>query len=604
MALLEDTPEEKPAFLGVTESVKGFIWQDRLRGATHQATAISQRHDLPEILGRVLAGRDVDLDDVSVFLDPTLKELMPDPNTLRDMEQGAKRVADAVQNKEKIAIFGDYDVDGASSSALLHRLIAAHGMESRIYIPDRIFEGYGPNETAIDTLINEGARLIITVDCGSTSHDVLAMAKKRGVDVVIVDHHQTDEVLPDVHSVINPNRQDDLSGLGNLAAAGVVFMLLVAVVRELRSRGLYKDTKAPDLLQLLDIVALATVCDVVPLHGLNRALVTKGLQVMRHRQNVGLRMLIDTAGLKTAPTPYHLGFVIGPRINAGGRIGDAGLGARLLSMDDEIEADRISQLLDKLNKERKEMENATLEEALAQADYAVDQDPNIPILITGAENWHKGLVGLVSSRLTDKFRRPSLVISWQENGEGTGSARSIGGVDLGSVVREAVAQELLVKGGGHAMAAGLTVKREKFEDLKLFLERKLLHGVTQARDKAALMVDGALTPNSVSIDLMDLLDKAGPYGQGNPSPRFVFPSHRINYAKVIGENHIKCTLIASDGSKINAIAFRAVGTPLGDLMLDRSQKTMHIAGQLTRNDWGGREKVELTIDDIALPSMP
>ncbi len=604
MVMLDGTDDDnqpKP-FLGVSASARDYIWTDRLKGAVNMATAISQRHDVPEVLGRVLAARDVSLDDVETFLDPSLKALMPDPNCMQDMDKASERIAQAIISRQKITIFGDYDVDGASSSALLHRLFAHHGLDARIYIPDRIFEGYGPNKAAIDTLIDEGAELIITVDCGSTSHEALAIGKARGVDVVIIDHHQADENLPDVQSVVNPNRQDDLSGLGHLAAAGVVFMTMVAVVRALRVREYYIDGRTPpDLLEWLDIVALATICDVVPLHGLNRAFVTKGLQVMRFRKNIGIRMLTDTAGLKSAPTPYHLGFVLGPRINAGGRIGDAALGSKLLSLNDEIEAERIALLLEKLNKERKEMEVATLEEAMVQAEFALDANPDMPVLVTGAEDWHKGLVGLVASRLTDKFRRPSLVISWTDKGEGTGSARSIGGVDLGAVVREAVSAGLLIKGGGHAMAAGLTVSKEKFDELKDFFEEKLSRTVSEARDRAALEIDGSLTPGSANVDLMNLLDKAGPFGQGNPQPRFAFPSHRVSFSKIIGENHVKCSLMAGDGSKIDAIAFRAVGTPIGDLLMDKSGRALHIAGQLTRNDWGGREKIELIIDDVALP---
>ncbi len=589
-----------PPFLEVTQSLNNYVWQDRLKGQTNIATAISQRFDLPEILGRILAARNVNIDDVPVFLDPSLKVLMPDPYVLQDMEKGALRIADAIEKKQKVAIFGDYDVDGATSSALLHRLFAHHGLASQIYIPDRIFEGYGPNRDAINGLINDGAELIITVDCGSTSHDALGFAGEKNVDVVVVDHHQADVDLPEVHSIINPNRQDDLSQLGYLSAAGVVFMVMVAVVRELRARRYYTDSNsAPDLLEWLDLVSLSTICDVVPLKGLNRAFVIKGLQIMKLRRNIGLRLLADTAGLKSAPTPYHLGFVLGPRINAGGRIGDAKLGATLLSMNDEIEAERIAKLLDKLNKERKDMENLTLEEAISQAEYSIDENPEISILITGAENWHKGLVGLVASRLTDKFRIPSLVMSWAENGEGTGSARSIGGVDLGAVVREAVTLGLLIKGGGHAMAAGLTVHKDKFDELKNFLQEQLSQGVSDAKEKASLQIDGSLTPKSVSVELMDMIEKAGPFGQDNPTPRFAFPAHRVSYAKIIGENHIKCALLASDGSKIDAIAFRAVGSPIGEILLDRSQRTLHIAGKLTRNDWGGREKIELVIDDVA-----
>ncbi|MEM7620844.1 MAG: single-stranded-DNA-specific exonuclease RecJ [Pseudomonadota bacterium] len=590
------------AFLGVTRSLREFTWRDRLEPTQqHIATAISQRYNLPELLGRVLVSRGVDLEGVSLFLEPTLKSLMPDPSAMQDMDQGVERIADAIEKQQNIAIFGDYDVDGASSSSLLHRLFAAHGLDSKIYIPDRIFEGYGPNTAAIENLIADGAQVIITVDCGSTSHEPLGIAKSKGVDVVIIDHHQADITLPDVHSVINPNRQDDLSGLGHLAAAGVVFMVIVAVVRTLRKRGFYTGTRtAPDLLQWLDIVALATICDVVPLQGLNRAFVTKGLQVMKHRQNAGLRALCDIASLKSAPTPYHLGFVLGPRINAGGRIGKADLGAQLLCTHDEQQAEKIAATLDKLNAERKALENETLEDALSQAEFTLNQEPDMPVLITASEGWHKGLIGLVASRLTEKFRRPSVVISWTAENEGTGSARSIGGVDLGAVIRAAVTDGILVKGGGHTMAAGLTVQRDRFDDFKSFLTQKLAGDVSQAMDTACFDVDGALTPNSVSIDLMNLLDRAGPYGQGNPMPRFVFPAHQISFAKVIGENHVKCTLMAGDGSKIDAIAFRALGTPIGDALLGNKGQMFHIAGHLTRNTWGGRERVELIVDDVAL----
>ncbi len=595
--------DEAQHFLGVCASARGFFWQDRLEGqAINTATAISQRYDLPDLLGRVLAGRGVLLDDVPLALNPTLKDLMPDPSVLQDMTKGAERIADAIESNQKVAVFGDYDVDGATSSALLARLFTAHGLATRIYIPDRIFEGYGPNETAIESLVDEGADLIITVDCGTTSHKALSVAVKRNVDVVIVDHHQADEMLPEACAIINPNRQDDLSGQGHLAAAGVVFLLMVEVVRVLRKRSWYNQERAePDLLEWLDLVALATVCDVVPLEGLNRAYVSKGLQVMRLRNNLGLRALADAAGLNTAPTPYHLGFVLGPRINAGGRIGDAGLGAKLLTLSDDFEAERIAKLLDQLNKERKEMEKQILEEALSQAEKDLDEEPDMPLLITGSQDWHKGLVGLVASRLTEKFRRPSLVISWDGKDHGTGSARSISGVDLGAVIRAAMAEGLLIKGGGHAMAAGLTVERKKFEELRSFLSDGLAKSVSYARASSGLKLDGALTPRSVTPELMELLDKAGPYGAGNPTPRFAFPAHTISFAKIVGEAHIRCSLVASDNSRIDAIAFRAVGSELGELLLRSSGKPLHVAGQLRRNDWGGREKIELTIDDVADP---
>jgi single-stranded-DNA-specific exonuclease len=600
---LDVSPATPGVFLGVEKSVRGFAWRDRLSVERQpMATAISQHHDLPELLGRVLAARGVMPDDVPVFLEPTIKALMPDPAVLLDMEKAARRIADAVERNEKVAIFGDYDVDGACSSALLARFLTHHGVATRIYIPDRIFEGYGPNVEAIGQLAADGARLIVTVDCGTTSFVPLAAAKPLGTDVVVLDHHQADELLPDVHAVVNPNRQDDVSGLGYLCAAGVVFLTLVATQRELRRRGVYGRGQAePQLLELLDLVSLATVADVVPLVGLNRAYVTKGLQVMRARHNVGLRALGDAAGLNQAPTTYHLGFILGPRINAGGRIGDAALGARLLSTDDETEATRIAVLLDKLNKERKAIETQMLEEAMAEADRQVDANPDLPILIVGSDTWHKGVVGLVASRLVERFRRPSCVISWEGKGEGTASLRSVAGVDIGGAVRAAVAAGHLVKGGGHAMAAGLTVKREKMPELQTFFASALTAASTASRDAASMELDGALTPGALNDGLMALIERAGPYGQGNPQPRFVFPAHRVKFAKLAGEAHVRCVLEASDGTRLDAIAFRAVGQPLGDLLLNSGGMPIHLAGQVKRDTWGGRDRIELTIEDAADP---
>jgi single-stranded-DNA-specific exonuclease len=591
------------AFLGVERSLRGLQWCERLQGAAvNTAIAISQRYGLPELLGRVLAARAVGLEEVPDVLDPSIKALMPDPSSLRDMDKGAVRLADAIADKEQVAIFGDYDVDGACSSALLQRFLAAHGVEARIYIPDRMTEGYGPNREAIRALINEGAKLIVTVDCGTTSHDPLLAAREHGVDVVVIDHHQADERLPDVHALINANRQDDLSGLGQLCAAGVTFMLLVAIARELRRRGLGDSGgAAPNLLGMLDLVALATVCDVVPLTGLNRAYVNKGLQVMRLRGNIGLRALGDAAGLAVAPTPYHLGFVLGPRINAGGRIGDAALGARLLAGVDETEAARVAVLLDKLNRERKTIEAAMLEEAIVLAERLIEQDPDLPLLLIGGDQFHKGVVGLVASRLVERFGRPACVIAWDARGEGTGSLRSVPGLDIGAAVREAVAANLLSKGGGHAMAAGLTLLRRDVDRLAVFFRSRLAVAARVARAAAALLMDGALTPRSVTDDLMALIDRAGPFGQGNPQPRFAFPAHRVRFAKLVGEQHVRCTLEAGDGSRLDAVAFRSATQPLGQALLNAAGMPLHVAGYLRRDSWNGRNRRELVIEDVADP---
>lgn len=606
---LQGAPADEALFLGVVRSARGYRWQEFLEPARrNDAIAISQQHGLPELLGRVLAARGVSLDEVPVFLDPTIRALMPDPSTLTDMDKAARRLADAIVAREPVGIFGDYDVDGAASSALMARFLAHHGVRHRIYIPDRLTEGYGPNAAALRQLTDEGGKLIVTVDCGTTSVDVLDSAQAQGVDVVVVDHHQADERLPAVHALVNPNRLDDLSGQGHLCAAGVVFLVLVATARELRQRGHYGSGLAePPLIGNLDLVALATVADVVPLKGLNRAYVTKGLQVMRARENAGLRALQDAAGLSEAPSAYHLGFILGPRINAGGRIGDAGLGARLLSTDDDGEAARIAALLDRLNKERKEIEQAALEEATAMAERMLEETPGLGMVMVGSRDWHRGVVGLIASRLTERFKRPSCVISWDTDASsgavsGTGSLRSVAGIDIGAAVRRAVAEGHLLKGGGHAMAAGLTVDQTKLDVLSAFFSEALSGAAQRLAARASLAVDGALVPSAVTEQLMELIDRAGPYGQGNPQPRFVFPAHRVKFAKPVGTSHIRCVLEAGDGSRLDAVAFRAAGQPLGELLLAAAGGfPVHVAGQLRRDTWGGRNKIELQIEDAADP---
>ncbi len=591
-------------FLGVEQSARGFTWKDRL--APHQQTigvAIAQHNNIPEILGRVMASRGASVENSESFLDPSLRDLMPDPHTLQDMEKGATRIARAISDKENIAVFGDYDVDGGTSSALMTRFFAAHDLTNRTYIPDRMKEGYGPNENAIKSLMADGATLVITVDCGISSYQALEVANGTATDVVIIDHHQAEPVLPDVHAVINPNRQDDLSGQGHLCAAGVVFLVMVDIVRILRKQGWYdKNTPAPNLLQWLDLVALATVCDVVPLTGLNRAYVIKGLQVMHNRQNLGLRTLFDVASVNSEPNPYHLGFILGPRINAGGRIGNPGLGAQLLSTNDEKQAQTIALQLDSLNKQRRDMEADMVEEAVSQAERILEEDPDLAMLVVASTDWHKGLVGLVASRLTERFRRPTLAISWTgENEEGTGSARSIAGVDLGAAVRAAMKAHVIIKGGGHAMAAGLTLKEEQFEALKAFLQMEVGAAARGARAAPVLEIDGALTARAATFDFVDLLEKAGPYGSENPQPRFVFPSHSCKNPQIVGTVHVRCSIVAGDNSRLDAIAFRAADTDLGRTLLESNGMPLHIAGQIKRSTWNGREKIEVIIDDVADP---
>lgn len=588
------------AFLGVANSVRGLRWTDRL-SPEHAAlaTAICQQHGLPDLLGRVLAARGALPDNVETWLHPTLRELLPDPTSLRDMQTGAARLAEAIRRGESVAVFGDYDVDGAASSALLARFLRAHGLEARIYIPDRIGEGYGPNVPAMQALARE-AKLIVTVDCGTLSHAPVAAAVKLGADVVVVDHHQADETLPPAHAVINPNREDDLSGQGHLAGAGVTFLLLVETARQLRSGG----ADGPDLMGLLDLVALATVCDVVPLTGVNRALVAQGLKVMRRRRNPGLTALADAAGLNKPPEPYHLGYLLGPRINAGGRIGDAGLGARLLASDDRTEAAGIAAQLNALNAERREMETRAVEEAAAAAEAALADAPDTPVLVLGSADWHKGLIGLVAARLVERFRRPSFVFAWDDAARtGTGSGRSLPGVDLGRAVRGAVSRGLALQGGGHEMAAGITVTRDGLEALRAFFDEALASDATRARSAALLNIDGALSPRAATSELIELIERAGPFGAGNPSPRFVFPSQRLSFVKPVGESHLRCSLRA-DGAQIGAVAFRVVGTPLGDYLLSQPNTPVHIAGRLQRDYWNGRERIEVLIEDAAAATRP
>ncbi|PST21721.1 single-stranded-DNA-specific exonuclease RecJ [Mesorhizobium plurifarium] len=587
------------AFLGVDRSVSGQRWVSRLdQAGQNRALAISQVHGYSELIARVLAGRGVGLDDASAFLEPTLRALMPDPDTLTDGRKAAERLADAIGRREKVVMFGDYDVDGAASSALMARFLRHFDVTAEIYIPDRIFEGYGPNPQAIDQLIDRGAGLIVTVDCGSTSHEALAVAAERRIDVVVIDHHQVGSTLPPCHALVNPNREDDLSGQGHLCAAGVVYLVLVNTLRVLRSRG---DPRAAsfDLLSLLDLVALATICDVVPLKGLNRAYVVKGLIAARHMGNAGLAALLRKAAIGGPVTPYHLGFLLGPRINAGGRIGDAALGSRLLTLDDAAAAEIIASQLDELNRERQAMEAAMLAEAEAEvlAEYGTGEGASV--IVTARENWHPGIVGLIAARIKEKFRRPAFAIAFDPNGRGTGSGRSINGFDMGRLVRAAVDNGLLIKGGGHAMAAGLTVERGKLGQLRQFFEERAETAVRDLVAVQTLKVDGALAAAGATLGLVDLLEQAGPYGSGHPQPLFAFPQHRLRDSRQVGANHVKVTLEGQDGSRIEGIAFRATETPLGNFLLGNRGATVHVAGSVSADLWQGTRKVQLRVTDAA-----
>jgi single-stranded-DNA-specific exonuclease len=598
-------PPTDGLFLGVESSATGRAWRDRLdaRGAA-RALAIAQRYDLPELLARILAGRNIEIDAVEAFLDPTVRRSMPDPHVLTAMPEAAARIADAVQGGETIAIFGDYDVDGATSSALLARFLRQAGSDPLIHIPDRLFEGYGPNVEAVRGLAQRGATLLVTVDCGTTSIEPLAQACALGVDVVVIDHHQADEALPPAVAIVNPNRRDDLSGLGHLAAVGLTFMTVVAVNRLLRARGFWTANRPePDLLTFLDDVALGTVADVVPLIGLNRAFVAKGLIALRQRNRVGHTSLMDVARLAGPPEAWHLGFLLGPRINAGGRIGRADLGVRLLIEEDPIEAGRIAAELDRLNRERQVIEMETVAQAEAEAVAALGLEDQGAVIVTAAEGWHPGVVGLVAARLKEKFGRPAFAIALEPGGIGTGSGRSIPGVDIGTAVRRAVANGLLEKGGGHAMAAGVTLRKSALAPLRAFLESALAADVESARRANGLSIDGAISAGAADAGLVAMIERAGPFGSGNPEPVIALPAHTLAYIEEAGQSHIRLRLKSADGAGVSAIAFRAVGQKLGAALVQNRGRLVHAAGSFALDRWQGEERVQFRLSDIA-PAEP
>jgi single-stranded-DNA-specific exonuclease len=597
-------PIVERSFLGVERSLTGRAWRDRLdeRGEA-RALALTQRAEVPELLARLLAGRHVEPDTVADYLDPTIKRMMPDPDRITAMSAAAARIADAIEKGESVAIFGDYDVDGATASALLARYLRQCGLDPVIHIPDRIFEGYGPNVEAIRTFAARGVKLLITVDCGTTSLEPLAEARALGLDTVVIDHHQAEEVLPPAVAVVNPNRADDLSGLGYLAAVGLVFVTLVALGRELRRRNFWTAQRAEiDLLSHLHLVALGTVADVVPLVGLNRAFVTKGMIALRRRDNVGATALMDVARLSGPPEPWHLGFLLGPRINAGGRIGRADLGARLLLEDDPSEAARIAAELDRLNRERRAIERASLEQAEAEAFASLGTEEKGAVVVTAAQGWHPGVVGLIAARLKERFRRPAFAIALEAGGIGTGSGRSIPGVDLGAAVRRAVREGLLMKGGGHAMAAGITLKHGRLAEFRAYIEDALAAAVASASGADVIEIDGALSAAGATPALIASVARAGPFGAGNPEPVLAFPNHTLVYADVVGEQHLRVRLRAGDGAILNAIAFRAADRPFGRALTEARGRSVHAAGSLAIDRWQGAERVQLRLIDIAAAS--
>ncbi|MEP1961967.1 single-stranded-DNA-specific exonuclease RecJ [Tateyamaria sp.] len=576
------------SFLNVGQSVTGRRWVGPATEIARAADAMVQQTELPSAVCQILARMGVATEEADAYLAPTLRDLMPDPRSLRDMENAAMRVLAAVHNRERIAIFADYDVDGGSSAALLLTWLRDLGRQATLYVPDRIDEGYGPNDAAMADL---AARhdLIICVDCGTLSHGPIAAAK--AADVVVLDHHLGGETLPDAHSVVNPNRQDEDGALAHLCAAAVVFLLLVEAGRQMREAG----TKGPDLMALLDLVGLATVADVAPLTGVNRAFVRQGLTVMARRDRAGLVALADVAGMDTAPTPYHLGYLLGPRINAGGRIGQADLGARLLSTSDPHEAAALAERLNTLNADRRDIEASVRAAALAQAEERGTQGA---LAWAAGPDWHPGVVGIVAARLKEATNRPSVVIG-VENGIGKGSGRSVSGIDLGAPIQRLAAEGLLEKGGGHKMAAGLTVAEDKIETAMARLSELLAKQGADALGPADLRLDGSLMPAAATIDLLAQIDAAGPFGAGAPAPRYAFAGMRIFYAKRVGETHLKITFGEAGGARMDAIAFGAFDGPMGQVLLDHGGASFHLAGRLDLNTFRGRQSVQLRLEDAA-----
>jgi single-stranded-DNA-specific exonuclease len=592
----------RPAFLGIERSIGGKRW--RPRGEDDRlGLALAQRFGLPEAVGRVMAARGIGLDDAEGFLNPSLKEQLPDPGHLRDMDIAVARLVAALRAGETVGIFGDYDVDGATCSALLSRYFAAAGGRTRIYIPDRLTEGYGPNADAMRLLAGEGIRTVITVDCGITAFEPLEAAYEAGLDVIVVDHHVAEPRLPIACAVINPNRLDDDSPHGNMAAVGVAFLLAIAVNRGLREAGWFASRPEPDLMALLDLVALGTVCDVVPLKGINRVFVRQGLRVMARRRNIGIAALADVARIGEAPDAYHAGFIMGPRVNAGGRVGEAGLGAALLTAEDAAEARAIAAKLDAWNAERRAIEAACLDEAIRQVEDSAAGSNSLGqgLLLVAADGWHPGVIGIVASRLKDRYNCPACVVAY--DGEiGKGSGRSVPGVDLGSAVLAACQSGLLVNGGGHPMAAGFTLERSAEPALREFLSARIDADIGADGIVAELGIDGSLQAGAATVPFVESLEQLAPFGAGNARPRFVIPAVRVLKADVVGRDHVRCFLGGEDGTRLKGIAFRTVDTPLGDALLNSGGMPLHLAGHLMRDRWQGRDDVQLVIEDAARPT--
>jgi len=580
--------------LGITRSIAGQPWHWRRASADMASENLAP----DDLVTQLLLARGVARDDLERQRTPTLRGFMPDPALFKDMDSAAARLADAVEAKEAITIFGDYDVDGATSAALLVRLLRDLDVPVGAYIPDRLMEGYGPSGAALVKIGEAGSKLVVTVDCGAQAFEAINEANAAGVETIIVDHHQCASHLPAAFAVVNPNRLDEVPDAavhGNLAAVGVAFLLGAALLRTLRTRGFFANRAEPALIDLLDLVALGTVADVARLTGFNRALVTQGLKIMARRGNIGLSALMDAARLTKAPTASDMGFALGPRINAGGRVGKSDLGVRLLTTSDPDEAAEISQELNRLNEERRAIEAGVLDEAMAMSERAA----NAPVAIVAGPGWHPGVIGIVAGRLKEKLHRPAIVIALDENGIGKGSGRSISGVDLGAAILAAKESGLLVAGGGHAMAAGLTVEADKLDALGAFLNERLAADVERASGDRSLLIDAVLAPRGISPLWCEAIESAGPYGAGWPAPRVATGPVRIVEAGLVGTDHVRLIVAGDDGARFKAIAFRAAESELGQTLLHARGRKLWLAGRAKRDDWGSRPAAELHLEDAA-----
>ena len=580
----------------VERSLLGRQWAVRRADESH-VQELTRLTGVPDAVARILAMRGVAAGDAETFLRPTIRALMPDPSRFIDMDRAVARIVAAIENRESIAVFGDYDVDGGTSSAVLKRFFRALGLDVVTYIPDRAKEGYGPNAPALRKLAEGGAKVVITVDCGITAYEPLAAARDAGLDVIVVDHHKAEPHLPAAAAVVNPNRLDDTSGQGQMAAVGVTFMLVVAVNRALRDGGWYAKSNVtePDLRRWLDLVALGTVADVVPLTGINRALVVQGLQILARGENVGLSALLKSARVDTAPGAYHLGFVLGPRVNAGGRIGEPDLGVRLLTTTDSNEAAALALRLDELNRTRQEIEAGVLAEAIEQVE-ASGRDTD-PVIVAAGASWHAGVIGIVASRLKERYGRPCCVVAI-DGGMAKGSGRSIAGVDLGRAVLAAREMGLLINGGGHPMAAGFTVEEAKLAQFAEFLKAEVLRQAAAPSTPVSLL-DGVLSVPGVTADMAETLQALGPFGSGNDEPKFAVTDAAVVRADVVGSGHVRCIFSGRGGGRMKAIAFRSADSDLGLGLLNAKGRAVHVAGFVRPDQWQGRRDVQMVIEDAA-----